>query len=127
MPNRRHRDILEKARRDLHEHLKVPALYIAYAGATPVPVDVRDHTRFTETGALGGSSGHAEMVDVVPRLLFFLNQLPNARSGAIFSIAPGEAYRVERTTPRNWLTRFAEVTPLSAADAAGLPVPEGSA
>jgi len=120
---RRFRDIVNKARRDLHEHMKVPALYLANASAAPLPVDVRDHTKFVITGQEAGNSASAEMSDSTPRILFFIDQLANARHGAIFSFAPGEAYRVERTTPPNGITRFAEVTQLSAAEAAGLPVP----
>lgn len=127
MPRRSFREILRKGRRDLHDHLKVPALYIAFPGAEPLAVDVRDFTRITNSGDQGSrTKGYAEMAEVTPRILFFREQLADARYGAIFSIAPGEAYRVERTEPSNDLTRTADVTPLSAAEADGLPIPVGA-
>jgi len=55
---------------------------------------------------------------------FLREQLEDARNGAIFSIAPGEAYCVERTDPENDITRTADVTPLSDEEAFGLPVPD---
>lgn len=125
MALRSFREILRKGRGDLHAHLQVPALYIAYDGATPLPVSVRDHTRFVETGDAGSrAKGFANVADVTPKILFMVAELPDARYGAIFSIAAGEAYRVERTDPRNDITRTAYVTPLSKNEAIGLPVPE---
>lgn len=127
MPRRSFREILRKGRRDLHDHMKVPALYIAYPGATPLAVDVRDFTRVSSTGDQGSrAKGYAEMADIQPRILFFRDQLEDARYGAIFSIAAGEAYRVERTDPSNDLTRIADVSPVPAAEAATLPVPTES-
>jgi len=124
MPSRSFRTILRKGRRDLHEHMKVAALYIAFDGAEPVAVDVRDHSRFVGTGDMGSRvKGYAEVAEVVPKIIFFRDQIEDARYGAVFSIAEGEAYRVERTDPPNDETRTAYVTPLSAEEAAGLPVP----
>ncbi|MDR7062018.1 MULTISPECIES: hypothetical protein [unclassified Sphingopyxis] len=125
MPLRSFRKILRKGRRDLHDHMKVPALYIAFEGAEPVPVDVRDHSRFVGTGDMGSRvKGYAEVAEVTPKIIFFRDRLEDARYGSIFSVAPGEAYRVERTDPPNDETRTAYVTPLSAAEAEGLPLPE---
>lgn len=105
--------------------MKVPALYIAFSGAEPLPVDVRDHSRFVGTGDMGSrTKGYAEVAEVTPKIIFFRDQLEAARYGAVFSIAAGEAYRVERTDPPNDETRTAYVTPLSAEEADGLPLPE---
>lgn len=124
MPSRSFREILRKGRRDLHEHFKVPALYIAFDGAVPVPVDLRDHTRFVETGDMGSKvKGYASMAEVTPKIIFFRDQLEDARNGAVFSIAIGEAYRVERTDPPNDETRTAHVTPMAPEETLGLPVP----
>lgn len=125
MPSRSFRTILRKGRRDLHEHMKVAALYIAFDGAEPVAVDIRDHSRFVGTGDMGSrAKGFAEVAEVTPKIIFFRDQLEDARFGAVFSVAAGEAYRVERTDPPNDETRTAYVTPLSAVEAEGLPLPE---
>jgi len=119
------RTALRKARRNLHDHMKVPALYIAYTGADPVAVSVRDFTRINDTGDMGKSSdGYAVISNSAPRLIFFRDELENARVGAVFSVADGVAYRVERTSPPNDETRTVEVTPLSASEAQGLPLPD---
>ena len=124
MPRRSFREVLRKGRGDLHDHMKVPALYIAYEGATPLPVFVRDFTKFEDTGDMGSrTKGYANFAQATPRILFFRETLEDARHGAIFSIAEGEAYRVERTDPPNDITRTADVTPLSAEEADGLPLP----
>lgn len=124
MPRRGFREVLRKGRRDLHDQLQVAALYIAFDGAAPIPVTVRDHTRVIETGDEGSrAKGYAQMVEIEARLVFLRAELDDARNGAIFSLSPGEAYRVERTDRANDITRTAYVSPLSAAEAAGLPVP----
>ena len=125
MPLRSFRKILRKGRRDLHDHMKAPALYIAFEGAEPLPVTVRDHSRFVGTGDMGSRvKGFAEVAEVTPKIIFFRDQLEDARYGSVFSIAPGEAYRVERTDPPNDEPRTPYLTPLSGAEAEGLPLPE---
>ena len=124
MPRRSFREILRKGRRDLHEHMQVAALYIAYAGAVPKPVTIRDQTRVVETGDQGSKvKGYASITEIEPRIIFMVDELADARVGALFSVAEGEAYRVERTEPANDITRTAYVTQLNPADTEGLPVP----
>lgn len=124
MPRRSFREVLRKGRRDLHDHMLVPALYIAFDGATPIPVDVRVQRQFVQTADMGSKvKGYAQMVEINPRVTFLVEQLADARHGAIFSIAEGEAYRVERTDPPNDITRSADVVPLSQSEATGLPLP----
>ena len=124
MPRRSFREVLRKGRRDLHYQLQVAALYIAFEGAVPLAVTVRDHTSTVQTGDQGSKAkGYAQMAEVDAHLVFMRADLEDARHGAIFSIAAGEAYRVERTDPPNDITRTAYVSPLSADEADGLPVP----
>lgn len=124
MPTRSFREILQKGRRDLHDQLKVPALYIAFDGAVPLQLNVRVSSRIADTGDMGSrTKGYAAVSEITPRIIFFLEDLADARNGATFSIEEGEAYRVERTEPPNGITRTAQVTQLSAAEAAGLPLP----
>lgn len=124
MPRRSFREVLQKGRRDLHDHMEVAALYIAYDGADPVPVDIRVHRQFVQTADMGSKTkGYAQMVEVTPRVIFLVEQLADARNGAIFSVAAGEAYRVERTDPTNDITRTADVSIVPAAEAVDLPVP----
>lgn len=125
MPRRSFREILRKGRVDLHEIMQVPALYIPFDGATPIPVPIRDHSRVVQTGDMGsGIKGYATMAEITPKLLWMVEHLSNARNGAIFSVAPGEAYRVENTDPRNDITRTAHVSQLTEDEASGLPVPD---
>lgn len=127
MTRRSFREILRKARRDLHEQLEVPALYIAHTGAAPVALTVRLHTQVVETGNQGASSkGYAEISEVTPRIVFMRDALEDARYGAIFSIAADEAYQVERTAPPNDISRTADVTVLSDEGRVGLPVPDAT-
>lgn len=125
MPRRSFREVLQKGRRELHDHMEVPALYIAFDGADPVPVSIRVHRQFAQTADMGSKTkGYAQMVEVTPRVIFLVEQLADARNSAIFSVAAGEAYRVERTDPPNDITRTADVSIIPAVETVGLPVPE---
>jgi len=104
----------------------VPALYIATSGATPVPVTVRVWTEF---GAIGRAIGRnaaewSEREEAKPKLIFSTSEITFIRNGAIVSVEAGEAYSVELAKPADDTSITAEVTRLSAADAANLPVPE---
>lgn len=125
----RARQALRQGRRDLHREMSVPALYIASTGVTPLPCTVRPHDKQEAHGALAGSSvnGAAQIQDIAPRLIFMTDDAPaHIRRGAIVSVEAGEAYRIELVQPQHGVTITAEVVRLTAADAAGLPLPNGS-
>jgi hypothetical protein len=120
------RNIKRAARRDLHAELQVPALYIAASSSTPVPCTVRVWRKREDpmTGDLPGFSGGAQVAVSEDRIRFFTQGLPPLlRTGAVVSVEAGEAYRIEFAYPRDGEFQTAKVVPLSAADAAGLPVP----
>lgn len=116
------RDIKRKARRDLHQAMSVPALYIAQTGATPVECTVRVHTHSAPVGQLAGFAG-AERLEPTPKLRFFRSEVDAPARGAIVSVEAGEAYRISNPHPADDAFVFADVTKLSATEAAGLPVP----
>lgn len=118
------RDIKRKARRDLHQAMSVPALYIAYTGAEPVPCTVRVHTHTAPVGQLAGFAGAAERLETAPKLRFDRSEVAAPARTAIVSVEPGEAYRISNPHPADDAFVFADVTRLSAAEATGLPVPE---
>lgn len=117
------RDIKRDARRRLHADLSVAALYIPVTGATPVPVTVRVHTKFS---ALGDKE-MAQRADIEPRLIFLASELPaplRPKTGVV-SVEIGEAYRIEAADPvddAGFIT--ATVAQLPVAQTTGLPVPE---
>ncbi|TPI86358.1 hypothetical protein [Mesorhizobium sp. B2-8-9] len=122
---RSHRDIKRQARRDLHDRAKVPALYIESTGADPVPVTVRIFDKFQALGDIKGTNQqYAEFDDNMPRIIFMRADLPSPKRGAIFSIEPGEAYRLDSAMATDDLTITWHVVKLDAEDADGLPVPE---
>jgi hypothetical protein len=119
------RDIIRRARRDVQEHLCVPALYLPTRDATPVPCAVRVHTSNAALGNLSGSNfGYAERVEFTPSVLIWREDITAPVRNAIISVEPGEAYLIDYVAPPDDLTIKANVVPLSAAEAAGLPVPE---
>lgn len=104
----------------------MPALYIATQGATPIPVTVRVWTQF---GAIGKGIGrlantNADREEAKPKLIFSTDEITFVRNGAIVSVEPGEAYRVELAQPADDTSISAEVVRLSAADTASLPTPD---
>jgi hypothetical protein len=121
------RDIKRRARRDVHAHASIAALYLPpAAGSDPVPCTVR---LLLKTVALeNGAPGGAERQQSVPKILFLREQLPvgHPQRNAKVSVAPGEAYLLGIVEPTDDITVSAAVTTLSAAQTAGLPVPEGA-
>lgn len=116
-------------RRDLHAEMQVPALYIAVPAATPFPCTVRQHDKPEVMTVTPGTTqtGLAQAQITSDRLIFITDDAPPLiRNNAVVSIAPGVAYRINHTHPAHDITITAEVTRLSAAEAAGLPVPSAS-
>lgn len=125
------RAIKRDARRRLHESLATPALYLTLGvGAVPLPVTVRLHVTFGPQGEVeGGPQYAAQIQDVTPRIVFLRSQLVSLPNGMparnhIVSVEEGEAYRISNIRAPDDITITAEVARVSAADAAGLPVPE---
>ncbi|ADP71980.1 hypothetical protein Rvan_2770 [Rhodomicrobium vannielii ATCC 17100] len=105
-----------QARRDLHAALMVPALYL-YAGAvTPVAIRV-----LRSDGWRGRVDGeYAGMADSTIKLVF-MDFRP--RKGAIVSVTPGEAYRIEVVLPPDGEKAVVAAVKLPTSEAAPLPVP----
>lgn len=119
----RFRDIKRQARRDVHDTMHVPALYIPAPNATPVPCTVRVWRRRDDpmTGTLQGG---AQMSVSEDRLRFLRSDLPAyLRTGSIVSVEVGEAYKIDFWYPVDDELVTARVVPLTPAEAVSLPVP----
>lgn len=120
------RTIKRKARRDLHQHSQVAALYIPAPNADPVPCSVRVWRKREDPMASSDADGSMSMATSEDRIRFFLPELPAIRRvNGIVSVEAGEAYRIEFLYPADDEWQTARVVPLSTAEATGLPVPEG--
>ena len=87
-------------------------------------ITVRVHEFWKALGDLKGTNfNYAEVEDITPRIVFLLSEVGPKR-GAIVSVAPGEAYRVDLVLPVNGITVTAKVVKFSAEEAQGFPVPE---
>ena len=139
------RDIKRGARETVHQTMKVRAVYLAdgtpgndsnsgsfsgsTSGAHDLPVvEVRIHEKGTNLGDQAGTSlNSAERFDAIPKVIFWRQQLLDLAitlsRNAIISVSAGEAYNIEVVKPHDQETITVEVTRLSAADAAGLPLP----
>lgn len=109
----RFREMKRKARRDLHQHLEVPALYLLTPASTPVPCTVRVWTKWGALGQLPGNGGAwAEIQETAPKLIFV--DPPFApRKNALVSIERGEAYRIDNALPPDDISITAEVVRLN--------------
>lgn len=126
------RSIRRKARRDLHNALRVPAVYVPKVGA-PVLVHVRDHTKF-RVNAIEGAvrSGNGQMVDrqeMAPSIIFMRDELAELGitllRGGIISVERNEAYRLDNAEAPDDITVKWFVTAISnVAELATLPLPE---
>jgi len=119
------RDIIRRARRDVQQHLRVPALYLATLASRPIPCFVRVHTSNAALGDMKGTSfSYAERIEFTPSVLIWREEVAAPVRGAIISVEPGEAYKIDHVSPPDDLTIKATVVALSAREATGLPVPE---
>jgi len=110
----------------LHQHLLVNAFYIPVPAATPQAVTVRLFIRDEiKAGDMAGTNFHyAEMQERVPRILFMREQVNLPARGAVVSVAPGEAYRIDNTEPADDISVTCECTRMFSQETTGLPVPE---
>lgn len=119
-----------KARRDLHNALRVPAVYIPLMGS-PVLVHVRDHTKFRVNSIEGVRSGNGAMVDrqeSAPSIIFMRDELADLGltliKGGIVSIETDEAYRLDNAEAPDDITIKWFVTAITdKAKLATLPLP----
>ena len=126
------RSIRRKARRDLHNALRVPAVYVPKVG-DPVVVHVRDHTKF-RVNAIEGAvrSGNGQMVDrqeMAPSIIFMRDELATLGitllRGGIVSIERNEAYRLDNAEAPDDITVKWFVTAINnVSELTNLPLPE---
>ncbi len=118
---------MRAGRGKLHERMSTPAIYLPAAGSrSQISISVRVHEFWKALGDLKGTNfNYAEVEDISPRIVFLLSEVSPKR-GAIVSVAPGEAYRVDLVLPHDDITVTAKVVKYTAEEAKGFPVPEGS-
>lgn len=130
------RDIRRKARRDLHQAMRVPAV-LCLPGVTPafnpVLLHVRDHTKF-RVNAIEGAvrSGSGQMVDrqdMAPSIIFMRDEVAEAgvtlMKNMIVSIERGEAYRLNNAEAPDDITVKWFVTAITnKAELDAMPLPE---
>lgn len=114
----------ERARRDLHGALQVPAYYfVAGNTANPRLVKVRIHNRATMVGDIAGFPGAGQVMDQAPSIVFLREDFDDAKRLGIVSVAKGEAYRIDSVRPPDGITRTALCVQLSESDANAYPTP----
>lgn len=128
------REIKATARRNLHNAMQVPAFYIEDPEIIPLPdplpCTVRVHTAQTALGELAGTSfDYAEKHEVIPRLVFLFEEVPEPTRNSIVTILDPatllkEAYKVDNRHPRDGITVTADVILLTPEEYATLPFRE---
>ena len=116
------REIREKARRDLHLRMSVPAVYVPPSGGATVELRVRVHDGHGVARGLDGD-GYIHVADRQTKIIILMEDVASPERLARISIAAGEAYRVDNIEKPDGITRTLVVTRLDGADAAGLPLP----
>lgn len=121
------RKLKDEARGVLHDTLRVRALYLETRDATPVPVNVRVHSKWGALGDMKGTSYHfAEHVEQQPKIMFLVSEVAEPKRNAIVSVAPGEAYILDHRELPDGITVTAPATRMPANEAEGLPLPEAA-
>lgn len=114
------RELKAQMRADVHEVMKVPALWYAtgLSTGTPVPVSIRIAYKMVLTGEDQGTRLHwAQTEDKTPEVLFWLAEAVPVRLGVIM-ISPTEGYRLDNLKPIDIQTQTAQAIPLLAGDLA---------
>lgn len=125
------RSIRRKARRDLHNALRVPAVYIPRQGA-PALVHIRDHTKFRTNVIEGVRAGFGQIADrqeSAPSIIFMRDELialgVTLLKGGVISVERNEAYRLDNAEAPDDITVKWFVTPITAVtELAGFVTPE---
>lgn len=87
-------------------------------------MNCRVHTENKALGDLAGTSlGYAEIADVTPKLIFWLEDGHVPQRGGVYSISATEAYRVDHVETPDFVTVAAVVSRLAAKDAADFTPP----
>ncbi len=107
----RFREMKRQARRQLHEHMSEPALYLADTSAEPVGCTVRLHLKFDEIGELL-RGGFADRQELTPRILFLGEQVQPVRNSIVITQDMG-AWRIDNDLPPDDITITAEVVRLT--------------
>ena len=115
------RGVKRNSRRDLHSRLSRPAYYLE-GTATPQVVRVRIHSRFDEIGSMPNARVLSDRHDGIVRVVFLTGTVAPIR-GAVFSVASGEAYRVDNVMPPDDITTTAETVRLTTIESHGLSYP----
>lgn len=123
------RDIKRAARRNLHHHMRVAAMYVPSTGAAPKLLHVRLHTKWGAT-TIDSPTNSGTMVDrqsIFPKILFMLDEVEaqgvRLRKKGIISVETGEAYELDHSEPADDISQSWIVVQLDADDTTGLPVP----
>jgi hypothetical protein len=124
------RDIKQKARRDLHNELKVAAIYVPdpknLQTSPPFEITIRVHSSLNAIGDVKGTSySYAEREAVQPKLVFMRDQVPQPARDAVVVISEDEAYRVDVSQPPDLITITCRVVRLKPGQFTGLPTPAG--
>lgn len=124
------RDHKRRARRQLHQRMNVPALYLMQDGVTdPIPVTVRLHTKWDALGDQKGTSlSSAEYESMIPKAIIMLDQIPftvaDITRKHVISVEIGEAYRIDHSEEPDDISVTVHIVRLSPAQTVGLPVPD---
>ena len=118
------RDIKNKARRHLHDHMKVPAVYYRTSTATPVLIHVRTHSIREKVGDQSGTSlAFAERHEVVTSVVFDRSEIDDPKRNALVIISKEEGYIVDNLLHPDGITVTAEVIYADDVDLLGKKIP----
>lgn len=114
------RSIRRKARRDLHNALRVPAVYIPRSGA-PMLLHIRDHTKFNVNAIEGARVSGGQITnrqEAAPSIIFMRDEVATLGitllKGGIISVERNEAYRLDNAEAPDDITVRWYVTPITA-------------
>lgn len=90
------RDIKRAAKAVVHATFQVPAIYLPDRALVPVNCQVRLHDKVT---AMGLDGGEGTMLEIQPKLVFAVAEVPNPLPRAYVFLSAQEVYRLGASEP----------------------------
>lgn len=114
------RSIKSAARAVVHGTFSVPAVYLTHVSGTPVPCNIRDHSKVVTNESDSVFSGGADHLAIDPSVIFAESEVPRPLAKALVIISDTEIYRVGTAEPFRGGFCKATVTELSPAERTAL-------
>lgn len=110
------RTIRNRARRQLHDRMKLPAYYYETKAKGPAEISVRRHSKPKDIGDIQGTGFRYATTNERETSILFLREECTPIRNSLVCLSAEEMYRVDNVHPPDGITITAEVVALTAVE-----------